>query len=430
MHVQEISGAPLGANELWVAVAAEPYDVTTGTAGGNAEQRATLSFNVPAIEARGEHWARTSLQVDPGHWHVTADLWTHGTAAVIDKAEGDVTVEGHHARDVSFSKDVTFDVVVVITHLARVGPTLYQVHFVLSNLSATQPVPAGLPVTGVLESDGGDTASQDYDLPAPIGPGASAQTYLTLEGHSVGTLTAVIRVDAGGESRAESAPLVMAAEQVPHAPEHQAAQHQAAQRQAEAEPGQDPASAIPPFPTVSTGVEPDEGEDLTRDWVVGAAHTAAEFASWFLKHGSRALAIVESAGVVLEAIELYDMFSAVIAAFQEDLGDAKRDGYIYGLLWGVLGSPTKAPTRNLASMGIYMHTFEERSEAFLEGVQEGRARVQSDVNLHNSIAALIAYKMAYEHLDQYWASDAVLNELGKQGGWHKARTIDMPELDA
>ena len=185
---------------------------------------------------------------------------------------------------------------------------------------------------------------------------------------------------------------------------------------------QEPAGAGQhPDATAPTGGEITEqqAEFEWRTFIGEGTHTVLEFASWFAEEGSKFLTFFEGfAGPVGDVIMLYDLFSDVIAAFQEEMKDEKRHGFVFGLIWQVMGLSDVAPTmRDANSPQWSMHSFEEHVEAFNDGVQEGRRRASSDLVLHNSIAARIAYHMATEHSTENSAAQDTLTELANAAGW-------------
>jgi hypothetical protein len=217
VEVHNLGDSPIAEGELSLWISAEPHNVETGRDEDNAEGGATISVQVPALTPEGATPFQLPMQVDPGHWHVTATVWAIAGGSTLATAEGDVLVQGQHARRVAYDEHATRDLGVSVTHLTRVDASLYQVHFVVTNRSDA-PVPAGLPVIAGLSSEGsGMGTTQQYDLPTPIGAAASVETYLTLEGASTGTLTAKIVIDPTGPSTQEST-LVVQAEDVQGAP--------------------------------------------------------------------------------------------------------------------------------------------------------------------------------------------------------------------
>jgi hypothetical protein len=163
----------------------------------------------------------------------------------------------------------------------------------------------------------------------------------------------------------------------------------------------------------------EQAEFEWRTFISEGTKTVLEIASWFAEEGSKFLTFFEGfAGPVGDVMMLYDMFSAVIEAFQEEMKDEKRHGYVFGLIWQVMGLPNVAPTmRDANSPQWSMHSFEEHVEAFNDGVQEGRSKASSDLVLHNSIAARIAYHMALEHSTENSAAQDTLTELANAAGW-------------
>ena len=163
-------------------------------------------------------------------------------------------------------------------------------------------------------------------------------------------------------------------------------------------------------------------EEAEFEWTTfftEGTHTVLEFASWFAEEGGTFLTFFEGfAGPVGDALMLYDLFSAVIEAFQEEMKDEKRHGFVFGVIWQVMSLPDVAPTMRDANSPTWsMHSFEEHVEAFNEGVHEGRNRASSDAVLYNSIAARIAYHMAREHSTENSAAQDTLTELANAAGW-------------
>jgi peptidoglycan hydrolase-like protein with peptidoglycan-binding domain len=430
VHVLEQAGIRVPDRQLWVGLTADPYNIDTGQPENNAEQSIYESFYIPAIEARAQYHARTQIQLDAGHWHVRADLWGSQTTEPLDKTEGDVTTQGHHAQDVAFGKDTPFDLAVVVTHLTRVAATLYEVHFVISNLSSTHPVAAGLPVLGMLDSGDLGATNQAYDLPAPIAAGGTTQTYLTLSGRESGTLTATVSIDAGGASHAESAPLVIDAQQVhyPSPPPQGHGSTEASQADA----------TVPPAPghyQLPDLTDPDFAEKL-KQWVhveVTAGKvvtTATEIAGFFAKHGSQlALAgeLAEPAGYVLA---LYTIFSEVIFAFRSLLEVQRNRGVVFGLMWETLGmADIQWTPTGLNSLGLPddpFHSDEEQSEAFYEGVRKGRAKAR-EPDVKENISMALGTTMSTQKIDDIKiAATLVMSELFKQFGHTRTEVLEYP----
>lgn len=431
IRVHELIGAAVPENALWVAITADPYDVETGKDEDNAERRAYLSFNVPAISPRGEYEGMPRLQVDPGHWHVTAELWGGGTTEVIDTAEGDVTVEGHHARDVEFPDNKEVDVSLSITRLERIAPALYRVHFRVTNLSSTQPVPAGLPVTGWLDSGGDalDGSSQTYDFPAPIDAGATTETYLTLEGHTSGTLTATVRIDLEGSSH-ESDPFEIEADDVPDAPRPQATADPSGQGPATTDPTAVAGPGGSDLPDVNAPDFAEKFKHWAREILVTGGHGSAaiiEIASFWAKAGSRLAMIAEFATPIGYAIALYDIFSAVIDAFGGGLDLEHNRGIVYGLMWDTLDmADIQWTPRQLPGLPEDpFHSDEQRAEAFSEGVREGRAKAD-DPEVRYNIGMAVAGIMATQKVSKEIAGTLVMNELFKQFGHTRTEVLEFP----
>jgi hypothetical protein len=177
----------------------------------------------------------------------------------------------------------------------------------------------------------------------------------------------------------------------------------------------------PETPAPGAPMDAEKAEFEWRTFFTEGAHTALEFASWFAEEGGEFLTFFEGfAGPVGDALMLYDLFSAVIEAFQEELKDEKRHGFVFGVLWQVMGTPNIAPQmeeKEAWAVTPSMHTFDEHAAAFLEGVAEGRSRVATDLVLHNAIAARIAYHMVKEHSTENSAGQDTLTELAAAAGW-------------
>jgi hypothetical protein len=164
-------------------------------------------------------------------------------------------------------------------------------------------------------------------------------------------------------------------------------------------------------PPTSSPDEEDRVNPLWNDFFSEGTHTVLEFASWFAEEGGGYLAFFEGiANPVFNVQMLYSLFRDVIEAFQEELKDVTRQGYISGLVWQATGLPTGTPDRDLGITSP-LHTFEERSAAFMEGVTKGRQDAADDVRLNNAIAGRIGYYMATQTLTEELAANAVLNEL-------------------
>jgi hypothetical protein len=177
----------------------------------------------------------------------------------------------------------------------------------------------------------------------------------------------------------------------------------------------------PETPAPGAPMDAEKAEFEWRTFFTEGAHTALEFASWFAEEGGEFLTFFEGfAGPVGDVLMLYDLFSAVIEAFQEELKDEKRHGFVFGVLWQVMGTPNIAPQmeeKEAWAVTPSMHTFDEHAAAFLEGVAEGRSRVDTDLVLHNAIAARIAYHMVKEHSTENSAGQDTLTELAAAAGW-------------
>lgn len=433
LHVNEQVGNAVPANTLWVMLKAEPYDVGTGEDENNAERAATLSYYVPAIEARGEFYGTSRMQVDAGHWHVTAELWSTGSNTALDDSEGDVVVTGDHRVDASFPKDAPLDVGLVVTRITRVGETLYRVHFKVTNQSSTAAVPAGLPVTGVLESDSDiDASSQWYDLPEPIAAGATIETHLTLEGHAEGTLTATVRVDLATSVASE--PFVIDAASVPAEPQHQAPPAQPAVSPTPGATAGQPAPAQPGDPNLVAGVpfpdmnDPDVAEKI-KEWgwkVIETEHNASmilEVAERFSEIGTGA----EVAGTAVEAmvaelnpvgafLMLFTLYGAVIDAFKQAKRDVHAKGFVYGFVWRVLGMGITSPAEDTdIYVAFDMLTYEEKVEAFMEGAEEGTAKADSDPKATNTVRLWAGFLAGHNKESVQAAGEEILNEF-----WRKA----------
>ncbi len=178
-----------------------------------------------------------------------------------------------------------------------------------------------------------------------------------------------------------------------------------------------------PEPQVPADVPMDaeKAESEWKTWISEGTHTVLEFASWFVEEGSRFLTFFEGfAGPVGDVLMLYDLFSAVIEAFQEELKDEQRHGYVFGMIWQVMGLPDVQPQmeeKEPWAVTPGLHSFEEHAAAFNEGVQEGRRRIASDLVLHNAIAGRIAYHMVKEHSTEGSAAQDTLTELAAAAGW-------------
>jgi hypothetical protein len=174
-----------------------------------------------------------------------------------------------------------------------------------------------------------------------------------------------------------------------------------------------------------------EGQQQAIDWetfITEAIHTALEFASWFAKEGGNFVTFFEGAanpaGYILM---LYDLFGDVIEAFQEELKDMRQQGYIYGLLLEATGLPTPTPEADPGFV-LPMHSFEEKSAAFMEGLTKGRQDAAGDIKLNNSIAAQIGYGMVTQKVTEEDAATDLLGELLTNIGVTKAVFIENPTL--
>jgi hypothetical protein len=116
----------------------------------------------------------------------------------------------------------------------------------------------------------------------------------------------------------------------------------------------------------------------------------------------------------------------VIEAFQEELKDMTRQGCIYGLLLQAADLPTPTPEPDPGFL-LPMHSFEEKSAAFMEGLTKGREDAAGDVKLNNASAG-IGYYIATQKLTVEDAATDLLGELLTNIGVTKAVSINHPEL--
>jgi hypothetical protein len=182
--------------------------------------------------------------------------------------------------------------------------------------------------------------------------------------------------------------------------------------------GQQPEPQPQPSVAADGAMTPEESESAWTTFFNEGVHTVLEFASWFAKEGGEFATVYEGfAGPMGYAMMLYDLFSNTIEAFQEEMRGQKRNGFLFGLVWQVIGMSDVAPTMmdELAPTPD-MFSFEEHAAAFNDGVKEGRSRGESDAVLHNSIAARIAYRMVREHSAENWAAQETLTELAASAG--------------
>jgi hypothetical protein len=180
--------------------------------------------------------------------------------------------------------------------------------------------------------------------------------------------------------------------------------------------------------TGQTPAEQARVNELWTDFFVEGTHTALEFASWFAQEDGAFLQFFDGfAGPVGDVVMLYSLFSAVIDAFQEELKDMTRQGYIYGLVLQAAGLPTPTPEPDPGFL-LPMHSFEEKSAAFMEGVTQGRQAAAGDVSLNNAIAGRIGYYMVTQKLTEEDAATELLGELLTKIGVTKAVFIEHPTL--
>jgi hypothetical protein len=181
----------------------------------------------------------------------------------------------------------------------------------------------------------------------------------------------------------------------------------------------------------STPPSPEDQAHVTELWnefITDGAHTALEIASWFAQEDGAFLAFFDGfAGPAGDIVMLYNLFSAVIEAFQEELKGMTQQGYIYGLLLQAADLPTPTPEMD-TGFTLPMHSFEEMSAAFMEGLANGRQDAQGDIKLNNAIAARIGYYMATQKETQEDAATELLGELLPKIGVTKAQFIEHPLL--
>lgn len=426
------TGRSIEEGELTLWINAEPRDVETGKDDGNAERNVFIAVQVPALEPKGTYPYEMPMQVDPGHWHVTATLWkTEGSP--LGTSEGDVVVQGQHRQQVEFDDNLKHDLGVLVTHLTRVDTSLYQIHFVLNNLGNT-PVPAGLPVAGTLESaESGMSASQQYDLPDPLAAGASVQTYLTVEGAESGLLRATIVVDPNGPSAQEDT-LEVKAEEVQGASHGQgAAAHTDTHEQAQAhggETGAKPAGGDVDDDRTAALRDKEEFRKRVDDILHGedGVLTLSEIVGFFMENSEFAEVAEFSLGPAGDVIMFITLVAAVIDVFGEKGRNVKEQGFLFGLVWEAMGRAPVEPQLDpddLQALG--MLTPDERKEAFLEGVSEGQNTGSSEPKVHNIIAARIGYKMVHDHQGESSAGTAVLNEIAQARGISAFLNLDSPK---
>jgi hypothetical protein len=198
--------------------------------------------------------------------------------------------------------------------------------------------------------------------------------------------------------------------------------------QADSSESADPPTEPSEEPTAQSQDEEERLIGLWDDFFTEGTHTVLEFASWFAEEGGAYLEFFEGfANPVFDFQMLYSLLRDVIEAFQEELKDVTRQGYIFGLVWQATGRPTGTPDQD-PGITSPMHTFEERSVAFIEGVAKGRQDAAENVRLNNAIAGRIGYYMATQQLTEELAANAVLNELGRTIGIEKTLFIEGPVL--
>ena len=189
-------------------------------------------------------------------------------------------------------------------------------------------------------------------------------------------------------------------------------------------------------PTPPSGQDTDQSPDSEPeiDWetfITEATHTALEFASWFAKEGGTFLEIFEGVAEVADPagyiLMLYSMFKDVIEAFQEELKDKTQQGYIFGLVLQATNLPIPTPEMD-TGFTLPMHSFEEMSAAFMEGLARGRQDAAGNIKLNNAIAAQIGYNMATQKVTEEDAATDVLDELLNKIGVTKAVFIEHPTL--
>ena len=432
LHVQETGGADLPDNTVWVGITADPYNVSTGADEEEAQEQAYLSYFVPAIAARGEYYATSKLQVDPGHWHVTAQLLVGQD--VLDDSEGDVHVTGQVVKGVDLPEGTTVDVTLEVTKLTRLSDTMYRMHFKVHNQSSTEAIPAGLPVRGLLESgEPSDTSWQDYTLTEPIAAGATKEAYLTLEGHAEGSLTAHVLLTLINNGT-ESDPITVDAADVAHEPEHRPA--------APAGGGGAPGGAGDRAPAGGdqasgpTGDEPPdindphfekEFEEWTHKLLEKGVEKGAEHIAEFALEPRGYEVVGHLVTVVGYAHDLYEIFSAVIKAFHGGLDRENGRGFVYGLIWQSLGMANiKWQPRVLGGVpDDPFHNDAELEEAFNEGVAEGRAKaLEPDVKYKLGMA--IASNMVKAKTDVHGGAQLLMTDLFTKMGHSRNELIDYP----
>jgi hypothetical protein len=146
-------------------------------------------------------------------------------------------------------------------------------------------------------------------------------------------------------------------------------------------------------------------------------HTVLEFSSWFAEEGSTFLTFFEGfANPVGYALMLYDLFSAVIEAFQEELKAERQHGFLFGVIWEAMGMANIDPAQDTVTMPG-LDTYEEHKEAFLEGVEKGRQWMRESITNHNGVAGRIGLHLHKEGGSALGAAQATMNELSEAAGF-------------
>ena len=116
------------------------------------------------------------------------------------------------------------------------------------------------------------------------------------------------------------------------------------------------------------------------------------------------------------ALMLYDLFSAVIEAFQEELKSERQHGFLFGVIWEAMDMANIDPVQDTVTPPG-MDTFAEHKEAFLEGVEKGRDWMRASVTNHNAVAGRIGLHLHKEGGSALGAAQETMNELAGAAGF-------------